>query len=163
MDLVSGLQDGLDENRALISVLKHGALSSSASSLVSTHTLYHHDGPIANGAAGVFSFGPKRAASNSTAAFVSNTNTKTQGQRPISDRVCARRQRAPFNPLPALIADRSCSPQLAHRFSECMCVCARGAITARLLVDYIALFEPNSLGRICHKREREDACALRRY
>jgi len=29
-----------------------------------------------------------------------------------------------------------------------MCVCARGAITARLLVDYIALFEPNSLGRI---------------
>ncbi|CAB3364039.1 Hypothetical predicted protein [Cloeon dipterum] len=34
MDLVSGLQDGLDENRALISVLKHGALSSSASSLL---------------------------------------------------------------------------------------------------------------------------------
>jgi hypothetical protein len=64
MDLVSGLQDGLDENRALISVLKHGALSSSASSLVSTHTLYHC-GPIASGAAGVFSLQTKRAAPNS--------------------------------------------------------------------------------------------------
>jgi hypothetical protein len=110
MDLVSGLQDGLDENRALISVLKHGALSSSASSLVSTHTLSYisDSAPIAQRRRQVCFGSDQRALSRLLfqTQIVKRGHKKTKASGQLAT-VCARRQSARslarcwtrFNPL----------------------------------------------------------------